>query len=295
MQIDQLYKLYKESSGISTDTRKIGKGQLFFALKGPNFNANTFAGKAVEQGAAYSIVDSEAGEINDRCIRVEDSLKTLQDLATFHRQQLTIPIIGITGSNGKTTVKELLSLVLGKKLKTFATRGNLNNHIGVPLTLLSIDDSIEMGVIELGDNHPGEIALLSRIAQPTHGFVTNVGKDHLEGFGSMAANYKAKAELYDYLAESGGTVFLDGQDTKLDHLASQVNTKVHFDGLGKVQQSDEDGLMLAYLDENGVAKGNAIVWAVQLAQHSCSLCHWSIFSGSSRKSKRGFDGVYTFQ
>jgi len=198
--IDHLYQLYLQHPVISTDTRKITPGSLFFALKGDKFDANTFAQKAVEAGAAYAVIDNPEYATGDKFILVEDALTALQELAAHHRRQLTIPVIGLTGTNGKTTTKELINAVLSQRFKVLATQGNLNNHIGVPLTILSIDNTHQMAVIEMGANHQKEIALLCSIAQPTHGLITNVGKAHLEGFGGVEGVKKGKGELYDYLA-----------------------------------------------------------------------------------------------
>lgn len=215
MSIADLYKKFKECSGVSTDTRKIEADCLFFALKGANFDGNQFAKDALEKGAKYAVVDDPKVVQDERFILVNDVLYTLQKLANFHRQHLNIPIVGMTGSNGKTTNKELIAAVLSKKYKTYATKGNLNNHIGVPLTLLQIDESYEMAVVEMGANHQGEIRLLSSIAEPTHGFITNIGKAHLEGFGGLVGVRKGKGELYDFLSMSGGTVFVNVQDATL--------------------------------------------------------------------------------
>ena len=197
---EQLYRLYLQHPVISTDTRKIAPGSLFFALKGDKFDANTFARQAIETGAAYAIIDNHEYAIGEQYILVEDGLAALQQLAAYHRSKLNIPVIGLTGTNGKTTTKELINAVLSQRFKTLATVGNLNNHIGVPLTLLSIDGSHQMAVIEMGANHQKEIALLCSIAQPTHGMITNVGKAHLEGFGGVEGVKKGKGEMYDYLA-----------------------------------------------------------------------------------------------
>ncbi len=195
-----IYKLFLQHPHISTDTRKIARDSLFFALKGDKFDANTFAKQAIAAGAAYALIDNPAYRLGEKYILVDDVLTTLQDLARYHRSQLTIPVIGLTGTNGKTTTKELINSVLSQHFKTLATQGNLNNHIGVPLTVLSINSSHEIAVIEMGANHQKEIELLCTIAQPTHGLITNVGKAHLEGFGGVEGVKKGKGELYDYLA-----------------------------------------------------------------------------------------------
>ena len=219
MQIENLYEIYKQYPVISTDTRNIQLNSIFFALKGENFNGNLFAKEALKSGAKYVVIDDPSYLEGDQYVLVDDVLKALQDLAKYHRQQLRIPIIGITGTNGKTTSKELLYAVLSQKYKTYATKGNLNNHIGVPLTLLSIDMSYEMAVVEMGANHIGEIAFLSNIVQPTCGLITNVGKAHLEGFGSFDGVKKTKGELYDYLQGHQGTLFLQGDNPYLVEMA----------------------------------------------------------------------------
>lgn len=207
MTIEQLYDIYKAHPNVQTDTRKLKAGDLFFALKGPNFNANKLAKSALDQGAAYAVVD-EISEPNKKLIKVDDVLQTLQQLARYHRQQLDIPVLAITGSNGKTTTKELISAVLSTTYKTYTTQGNLNNHIGVPLTLLGIREDAQMAVIEMGANHIGEIAGYCTYALPTYGLITNTGKAHLEGFGSLEGVRKGKGELYDHLRSTGGTAFV---------------------------------------------------------------------------------------
>ncbi|WP_310589571.1 UDP-N-acetylmuramoyl-tripeptide--D-alanyl-D-alanine ligase [Flectobacillus longus] len=207
--VSELYKKYKECTGVSTDTRKIDQGVLFVALKGPNFDANQFATQALEKGAAYVVVDDPAVVQNERYLLVEDGLLALQQLANYHRKQLNIPFVGLTGSNGKTTTKELINCVLSKKYKTYATLGNLNNHIGVPLTVLAIDDSVELAIIEMGANKQGDIKELVDICEPTHGFITNIGKAHLEGFGGVEGVRKGKGELFDFLSENHRTVFVN--------------------------------------------------------------------------------------
>jgi UDP-N-acetylmuramoyl-tripeptide--D-alanyl-D-alanine ligase len=198
--IEQLYQIYLQHSLVSTDTRKISAGSLFFALRGDKFDANTFARQAIEAGAAYAVIDNPEYLNGDKFLLVDDVLTALQDLARHHRRHLAIPVIGLTGTNGKTTTKELINAVLSQRFVTLATQGNLNNHIGVPLTILAINSSHQMAVIEMGANHQKEIALLCTIAQPTHGLITNVGKAHLEGFGGEEGVKIGKGELYDYLA-----------------------------------------------------------------------------------------------
>lgn len=215
MEISALYKLYQQHPSIETDTRKLKKGDIFFALKGPNFNANLFAKQALEKGAAYAIVDEDPEKPDERIIKVPDTLQALQDLASHHRMQFQnpssgkkIPFIAITGSNGKTTSKELVHAVLSTTYKTYSTEGNLNNHIGIPLTLLRIKSDAEIAIIEMGANHRKEIEGYCRYTRPTHGIITNCGKAHLEGFGGVEGIRKGKGELFDYLRARGGTAFV---------------------------------------------------------------------------------------
>jgi len=220
--ISELYNLYLKHPQISTDTRQITPGSIFFALKGDNFNGNKFAAQALEKGAAYAVIEDAAFRANERCLLTDNVLATLQNLARHHRQQLSIPVVGITGSNGKTTTKELIHAVLSGKYKTHATKGNLNNHIGVPLTLLSVQPEHEMAVIEMGANHQKEIEELCGIALPDYGLITNVGKAHLEGFGGEEGVRKGKGELYAYLAAHGGKVFLNGNNKVLEEMADHA-------------------------------------------------------------------------
>ena len=205
---EELYSVYLRNPNIQTDSRKVRKGDLFFALKGPNFNGNAYAASAIDSGAAFAIIDDEAYAIEGKTILVHDVLTSLQQLANHHRKQFDIPFLAITGSNGKTTTKELIHAVLYTTLKTYTTEGNLNNHIGVPLTILKIKSDAQIAVIEMGANHLGEIASYCTIAMPTHGLITNCGKAHLEGFGSEEGVRKGKGELFDYLRTTGGTAFI---------------------------------------------------------------------------------------
>lgn len=212
MKTIDLYNLYRQHFLADTDTRNIRKNTLFFALKGDNFNGNTFAEQALKLGASYAVVDEAAYKTSEHIILVDDVLKTLQELANFHRKQLQLPIIGLTGSNGKTTTKELMQVVLSKNFNVVATKGNLNNHIGVPLTLLSMTDKTELGIVEMGANHQKEIEFLCTICEPDFGYITNFGKAHLEGFGGVAGVIKGKSELYTYLKENNKTVFVNTAD-----------------------------------------------------------------------------------
>ena len=210
-----LYNIFRDAAGVSTDSRTLQAGQLFFALSGPNYNGNLFAKQALYKGAIAVVVDEDISITDNRVIRVENSLESLQTLSTEHRKTLGTTIIALTGSNGKTTTKELIHSVLSTTFTSVATRGNLNNHIGVPLTLLSLKEDTEIGVVEMGANHPGEIALLANIAQPDAGLITNFGKAHLEGFGSLEGVVNAKSELYDYLRNTNGLIFANADDPKI--------------------------------------------------------------------------------
>lgn len=221
--IEELYRLFINcNQKITTDTRKLEQGAIFFALKGDNFDANTFANQAVDAGCAYSIVDSETVSNGTTILLVNDVLETLQQLAKHHRQQLKFPVIGITGSNGKTTNKELIHAVISKKYNTYATKGNLNNHIGVPLTLLALTNEHEMAIVEMGANHQGEIAMLSDLSDPDYGIITNIGKAHLEGFGGIEGVKKGKSELYKHIKQKKGKIFINGNDSVLLELSEDL-------------------------------------------------------------------------
>jgi UDP-N-acetylmuramoyl-tripeptide--D-alanyl-D-alanine ligase len=219
--IDEAYNFFLQSNGVSTDTKTMMRGNMFFGLKGQNFNGNAFAREALEKGASFVIVDDPEYKIDERCILVDNVLSTLQQLAHFHRRRLNIPLIGITGTNGKTTTKELLSHVLSSKYKVYATQGNLNNHIGVPLTLLNINaNDIQIAIVEMGANHIDEIKELCLIAEPDHAIITNIGKAHLEGFGSMDGIIQAKLALYQFIKAVEGTLFVNSDDKLLMELSS---------------------------------------------------------------------------
>lgn len=228
MELNQIHKLFLACSAVSTDTRNISQNAFFFALKGPSFNANTFAAQALESGARYAVIDEVVQPINDSFILVENVLKTLQDLARFHRDYLGLPVVALTGSNGKTTTKELINAALKQRFKTIATIGNLNNHIGVPLTLLSMNADTEVCVVEMGANHANEIALLCSIAKPNVGYITNFGKAHLEGFGSEQGVVVAKSELYDYLKANKGLIIMNSDDAKQEKQVGRYSNTFSF-------------------------------------------------------------------
>ena len=228
MTIEELHALFLEHPTISTDTRKITENCLFFALKGPNFNGNVFASEALKNGAAYAIIDEEPSQASDKMILFQDVLKTLQELATYHRNHCKAKVVSLTGSNGKTTTKELINAVLSKKYKTIATQGNLNNHIGVPLTLLSIQKDTEIAIVEMGANHKKEIKSLTHIARPDFGYITNFGKAHLEGFGGIDGVIQAKSELYDYLTSHNKYVFFNADDAIQKEKLAGYTKKIGF-------------------------------------------------------------------
>ncbi len=226
--IEFLYARFLLSDGVSIDTRTIQENNLFFAVSGPNFNANKFAIKALERGASYAVVDDEKYVENDRIILVQDGLKALQDLAVFHRDRFKKPVIGITGSNGKTTTKELVAKVLEQKYIIHYTQGNYNNHIGVPLTLLHIHPQVEIAIIEMGANHVGEIAHLCTMAKPTHGLITNIGRAHTETFGGIEGVIRGKSELYDFLRKTKGQVFINVEDDVLVNMSKRFETALQY-------------------------------------------------------------------
>ncbi|AZQ62039.1 UDP-N-acetylmuramoyl-tripeptide--D-alanyl-D-alanine ligase [Flammeovirga pectinis] len=228
MKIEDLYSIYLEVSEICTDSRNIKENCLFFALKGGNFDGNKYAEGALEKGAKYVVVDDSTVVKSDKFILVDDALTTLQQLAAHHREQFDIPVIAITGSNGKTTTKEILVKICETTFKTHATKGNFNNHIGVPLTLLSMPLDTEVALIEMGDNHVGEVAELCKIGKPNQGFVTNIGMDHIEGFGSFELNVRAKSEVFDYLIKHDGVIYINSNDDILNNMSKRMKSPIYY-------------------------------------------------------------------
>lgn len=237
MNLTELYSIYQEHPVVSTDTRQLPAGCMFFALKGEHFDGNKFAAQALADGAAYAVIDNPEYRLNDRCLLVNDVLKALQDLANYHRRQFDIPVIGIGGSNGKTTTKELVSSVLSGHYPCHFTKGNLNNHIGVPLTLLSMPRGTEVAIIEMGTNQPGDIEELCRIVLPTHGLLTNIGKEHLEGFGSLEGVIKAEGELFDFLADHSGCAFVNLSEQYLPEMSKKVPMRVGYNRVDVLQRA----------------------------------------------------------
>ncbi len=249
MGIEALYRKFNQCTGINTDTRNIDKDSMFFALKGPNFNANLYAAEALNKGSKFAVVDDPEVVLSDQFILVDDSLSTLQQLSKYHRKKLSKPIIGITGSNGKTTTKELINEILSTQYKVAATKGNLNNHIGVPLTLLSIDHEDDIAIVEMGANHEGEIAFLCNLSRPDYGLITNIGKAHLEGFGSLDKIITTKKALYDSVEKKGGLVFINKSDRLLSNISLKNNCSYYLDkdGLnGKLIESKSGQMIFKY-------------------------------------------------
>ncbi|MFN5169188.1 MAG: UDP-N-acetylmuramoyl-tripeptide--D-alanyl-D-alanine ligase [Cyclobacteriaceae bacterium] len=288
MQIQELYGLFRQSAGVSTDTRKIKPNTLFFALKGDRFDANAFAADALSAGAAYVVIDDPARAIDFRTILVPDVLTTLQDLARYHRHQLRIPVIGLTGSNGKTTSKELVNAVLSTRFRTYATVGNLNNHIGVPLTLLGIGPDVEIAIVEMGANHVGEIALLSSIAQPTHGFITNIGKAHIGTFGGFDNIIRGKSELYQQLLNTNGTVFINSQNHILANMARRFRNPIFYPAKGdyyhcELVSADPTVVIRA---EDGATITTHLVGAYNFENVATALCIGKFFGVPSPQANQ---------
>ncbi|MGK7396805.1 MAG: UDP-N-acetylmuramoyl-tripeptide--D-alanyl-D-alanine ligase [Candidatus Cyclobacteriaceae bacterium M3_2C_046] len=286
--IEELYQLYLKSKGVSTDSRKISKGVIFFALKGPHFNANEFAEQAIRDGAAYCVIDQPEFKKDDRYIVVEDSLIALQELANFHRKHLKIPFIGITGSNGKTTTKELINAVLSQEYKTFATRGNLNNHIGVPLSILSIGKKVEIAIIEMGANKVGDIDELCQIAEPTHGLITNIGKAHIEGFGGFEGVLRGKTELYDFLVKNDGRVFINSGNEILRNMKKRFENPVMYPNQGDFLQCEmiEADPLVVYRHENEEVVQTNLMGKYNFENIATALCLGKYFKVPSDKANQ---------
>ena len=243
MEISKIHKLFLDSSGVCTDTRNIKANSIFISLKGLNFNGNEFASQALIDGAKYAIVDEKEFAINENIILVKDCLKTLQDLANHHRKQFKIPIIGVTGSNGKTTSKELIHIVLNKKINTLATKGNLNNHIGVPLTLLELNNNHEIAIIEMGANKHGDIKELAEIAEPNYGIITNIGKAHLEGFINYEGVINTKTELFRFIKQNKNGVLFYNEDDEI--IKNNIPEEIKKTSYGKSKNAIIKGELIA--------------------------------------------------
>ena len=286
-----LYQKYLECRHVSTDSRATQDQSLFFALNGPNFKGAKFALAALEKGARYAVVDDPANAAENVFV-VEDTLQALQELARHHRRQLSIPVIGITGSNGKTTSKELVHAVLSRKFNTLYTQGNLNNHIGVPLTLLRIRPEHEMAIIEMGANHIGEIELLCSIALPTHGLITNIGKAHLEGFGSLEGVARGKSELYVHLLNAGGTVFLNTGNEHLQRMSRRIGHKITYPAPGDFYHSEllEASPYVVYRDEENNTVQTQLVGSYNYENMAAAACIGKYFGVPLQQANEAIAG-----
>jgi len=288
MDIKDIYDIFKQNPNICTDTREVTKDSIFISLKGEKFNGNKFALKAIKDGCAYAIVDEEEYDINKYTILVHNALKTLQDLATYHRNQLNIPLIAITGTNGKTTSKELINAVLNSELSCIATKGNLNNHIGVPLSLLKINKQHEIAVIEMGANHKKEIEFLCNIAQPTYGVITNIGSAHLEGFGSLQAIIDTKNELYDFINYNKGQLFVNSDDELLLSLSNGILKKTYGES-GDITASITDITPLISIKYNNEIINSHLIGDFQISNILLAICIGDYFNVSSMNIKKSIE------
>lgn len=292
MDIEALYQHFLSCSSISTDTRKITPGSLFVALKGDNFDANTFAQEALDKGAKYVIIDNPAYRQNNNMLLVDDSLEALQQLANHHRNVLGLPVIALTGSNGKTTTKELINTVLSKKYNTVATIGNLNNHIGVPLTLLSFTKDTEIGIVEMGANHQKEIELLCRIAEPNFGYITNFGKAHLEGFGGVEGVIKGKSELYDFLSAHTKTAIVNLDDhiqkEKTQNLPRYTFSQKDYNCDVKIEKADAEPMVKITYDGQDIQSNLIGIYNASNISAAIAIGHY--FKISTQKIKEAIEG-----
>jgi UDP-N-acetylmuramoyl-tripeptide--D-alanyl-D-alanine ligase len=289
--IDDLYQKYLQSTGITTDTRKLTEGNIFFALKGPRFNANEFAKEALDKGASCVVVDDRTVPKNSRIVLVDDSLETLQKLAAFHRSKLKIPVIGLTGSNGKTTTKELINAVLSRKYKTLATRGNLNNHIGVPITLLEIANDTEIAIIEMGANKVGDIQELCRMAAPSHGLITNIGHAHIEGFGSYEGVLRGKSEIFDWIRKHEGTVFINSTDPVLFSMAKRFVNPILYPGKNDFYHCElvEKIPFIRMKTEDGNQITTQLIGGYNFINAATALCLGKFFGVSPEAAKQAIE------
>lgn len=295
MNIAELHKLFLKSTGVSTDTRNLCKGQLFFCLRGDHFNGNEFASDALEKGAAAVVIDDEKySDSKGKTIYVKNSLKALQALAKYHRNIFDIPLIGLTGSNGKTTTKELIHSVLKQKYTVHATVGNFNNHIGVPLTLLGISSTTEIALIEMGANHQKEIAFLCDIAAPTMGYITNFGKAHLEGFGGIEGVVKGKSELYDYLRTHDGKALINGNDSLQIEQAKGIEQLVfgkdNTHSIVIKNALDKNGYCVAEIDNTTIT--SHLTGAYNFDNINAALTFGKYFKLKTEELSRGIDSYH---
>ena len=286
--LEQLYHHFRQSTGVCTDTRQLKAGNLFFALRGEHFDGNKFADRALEAGASYAVVDDPAVVQGERYLLVPNVLDSLQQLASHHRQQLGLPVIALTGSNGKTTTKELIREVLATRYRVWATPGNLNNHIGVPLTLLRIPAGSEIAVVEMGANHIGEIAALCQIARPTHGLITNIGKAHLEGFGSLEGVLRGKSELYDFLIKNEGVIFVNSDDPMLMNMTKRMKNPVFYNNPGDFYHGEliEANPFVVFKADNGETVQTQLPGGYNFKNIAAALCIGKYFEVDAAAANR---------
>ena len=288
MNITNLYSLFKKHPFICTDSRKIIKSSIFFALQGNKFNGNQYALKAIQDGCSYAIIDEEAYNTHQNTILVDDVLATLQELATYHRKRLNIPIIGVTGTNGKTTSKELINSVLNSEKNCYATKGNLNNHIGVPLSILEINKKHEIAIIEMGANHQKEIEFLCNIANPTHGVITNIGSAHLEGFGNLQGVIDAKKELYQFIAKTNGLLFINSDDNLLLGLANSIPKRTYGE-TGDVKGIIEKNTPFISVSYQGISISSQLIGSFQFSNIMLAICIGDYLNISTVNIKQGIE------
>jgi UDP-N-acetylmuramoyl-tripeptide--D-alanyl-D-alanine ligase len=288
MNIEEIYALFQQHSTISTDSRKITNGAMFISLRGENFNGNKYALKAIQDGCSYAIVDEKEYDIHQNTILVNNALKTLQDLATYHRNQLNIPLIGITGSNGKTTSKELINAILNSELNCYATKGNLNNHIGVPLSILEINKKHEIAIIEMGANHQKEIEFLCNIAQPTFGVITNIGSAHLEGFGSLQGVIDTKKELYEFINYNKGHLFVNAGDKLLLSLSKGIS-QITYGTSGDIFGLITDITPLLSIKYNNEIINSHLIGEFQFDNILLAICIGNYFNLSNENIKKSIE------
>jgi len=288
MEVKEIYSLFQEHSTICTDSRKITKGAIFISLKGESFNGNNYAIKAIQDGCSYAIIDEKEYDVHHNTILVDNALKTLQDLATYHRNQLNIPLIGITGTNGKTTSKELINAVLSSEVCCYVTKGNLNNHIGVPLSVLEINKQHKVAVIEMGANHQKEIKFLCNIAQPTYGVITNIGSAHLEGFGSIKGVINTKKELYTYIKYNKGYLFVNADDKQILSLSNGIMQTTYGES-GDINGLITDITPLLSIKYNNEIINSNLIGDFQFSNILLAICIGNYFNVSTQNIKRSIE------
>jgi UDP-N-acetylmuramoyl-tripeptide--D-alanyl-D-alanine ligase len=288
MDIKEIYALFQQQSTICTDSRKITNGAIFISLKGDNFNGNKYALKAISEGCSYAIVDEKEYDVHQNTILVNNALKTLQDLATYHRSQLNIPVIGITGSNGKTTSKELINVILNSELNCYSTKKNLNNHIGVPLSILEINKKHKIAIIEMGANHQKEIEFLCNISQPTFGVITNIGSAHLEGFGSLQGVIDTKKELYEFINYNKGHLFVNDGDELLLSLSKGIS-QITYGKSGDVFGLITDITPLLSIKYNNEIINSHLIGDFQFDNILLAICIGNYFNVSNKNIKKSIE------